>query len=414
MKAGSRTVRRPTVAIVAQHFPPEGAACANRVSFFAGALREHGFDVRVVTATPSYPLGRTFDGYRRRPWCTERVDGITVHRTWAYTHPDRSPGRRLLSYGTFAAGSLRWTPSVARADVVLFSSGPLFAGLLPVVAAALGRRPLVLDVRDLWPEKIWASGAARVPRAGVAALTAAERLLYGRASVVLGATQGLCEVLRDRVPRGTDVVLVRNTAQRPPGGFRPPRPAGARVVVVDAGTLGWVQDPGLLLRAFERLRARGVPADLVVAGWGPRAPEVARAVDALPGSRFLGALSRAALHEELARCDIGVVALAAARHNHLAVARRTFDYAAAGLAVVYAGDGEGADLLRAHGAGLVVPPGDADALAGAVSRLAVDRTLLARTKAASGRLIEGEFADAAVAERLVRTVASLCRPRVLG
>lgn len=398
---------RPTVAIVTQHYPPEAAACANRMDFFARALVDAGFDVQVFTATPSYPTGRTAEGYGGRPFRVEERDGVRVHLTWTYAHPVRSPARRLAAYLTFAAGSLRWLRRIGRADVVLFTSGPMFGGLVARLASRLYRRPMVLDVRDLWPDKIWESGARRPWPLERPLLRVLERRLYRRARVVFGATGGLCDELRRRVPAPTPVVLVRNTAQAPPGGILSPRPSAGTVRFVDSGTLGWMQDTASTCDAFASVRDAGVDAELVVAGWGPRGEEVRRRVEALEGARFLGPLPRARLHEELARCDVGIVSLAASSHNRFAVARRVFDYAAAGLAVVYAGKGEGAELVSSLGAGTVVPPGDAGALGEALLAMARDPARLAQAKAASGRLLEGELSDATVAARLVGEIARL-------
>ncbi|WP_369139999.1 glycosyltransferase [Modestobacter versicolor] len=95
-------------------------------------------------------------------------------------------------------------------------------------------------------------------------------------------------------------------------------------------------------------------------------------------------------HGWLAAGDVGV----STHHLHLetefSYRTRVVDYLAAGLPVLTTDGDALADLVRATGAGVVVPPGDVDALAAAISGLAGDpagrRELSTRASAAAGEL----------------------------
>jgi glycosyltransferase involved in cell wall biosynthesis len=95
-------------------------------------------------------------------------------------------------------------------------------------------------------------------------------------------------------------------------------------------------------------------------------------------------------HSWLAAGDVGV----STHHPHLetefSFRTRVVDYLAAGLPVVTTDGDALADLVRSAGAGVVVPPGDVDALAGELARLAEDAAgrggLAARASVAAQQL----------------------------
>jgi phosphatidylinositol alpha 1,6-mannosyltransferase len=64
---------------------------------------------------------------------------------------------------------------------------------------------------------------------------------------------------------------------------------------------------------------------------------------------------------------------------------------ASGRPVVFAADGEGADIVRRHRAGIVVAPGDTAGLAGAVRALKDDPRLRAELGANGRRAAEEHF-----------------------
>ncbi len=154
-------------------------------------------------------------------------------------------------------------------------------------------------------------------------------------------------------------------------------------LVLYAGRL--VADKGVevLARAWRRV---GAEATLVVAGDGPLAGEVA----ALPRARLIGALPRRRLAVAYAAADFallpsiptprfkepwGLVCNEAMHQGRPVIATTAVGAVAGGLVV----DGR---------TGLVVPPGDADALAGAISRLVDDRALRTQLGAAAREAVQ--------------------------
>ena len=160
-----------------------------------------------------------------------------------------------------------------------------------------------------------------------------------------------------------------------------------------------------LIEALRLLAERGVDARVTLAGGGPLAEVLAaRAAEAGVQDRleFLGTVS----HEELlaglssGRWDAAVLPSVVTASGQLeGIPVSLVEAMAAGLPVVGTETGGIPELLR-DGAGILVPPGNPEALADALQELAGDASLRARLGAAGRRRVEEEFAVDAVAGEL--------------
>lgn len=137
------------------YFFPEGNAPASRVHALAKYWVKQGHGVTVVTCAPNVPTGVVYHGYENRLLQSEEIDGIKVVRVWSFIAPNKGIKRRTcnyLSYMFFAIvfGIFR------KADIVIATSPQFFCGWAGVVVSKLRFKPLVLEIRDIWPEAIQA------------------------------------------------------------------------------------------------------------------------------------------------------------------------------------------------------------------------------------------------------------------
>ena len=92
------------VTILTQYYPPEIGAPQARLSELAGALVRRGHAVTVLTAMPSYPVGKIHAGYGglvRR----EVRDGVQVIRTLVFPTQRADFLGRLANYFSFACSA---------------------------------------------------------------------------------------------------------------------------------------------------------------------------------------------------------------------------------------------------------------------------------------------------------------------
>jgi len=406
----SRLLEGRRIGILCQYYPPEEGAAANRMDFFSYWLQKQGAELTILTAMPNYPKGIIHKGYRWRLWHREKGRYGSVLRAWCYASPMRSAARRLLNYSTFMLSSLRWLGELRRCDVIIFSSGPMFAGFAAFLANKLFGTRLVLDARDLWPDRIWDSGAANLPSSVEKLLNNYAQYMYRNVEAITCATQGVCDAISGRLDSPIPIFVVRNCDQTTGDDSLQILPTvkhpGENLRIIEAGTLGWAQDPETLCEAFKLLLEEGEEqVELAFAGSGPRVSQLEETLRAFSGqAEYVGHLTRDKLTQFLSSADIGVVTLTPTEHNLMTVSRRVYDYARAGLAIVYCGAGEGAELVKAAGAGIVVQPGNPQELADVIQSLNTDRDSLMNWKQKSRQLLKGEYAPEVIAGKLVDIV----------
>lgn len=179
-------------------------------------------------------------------------------------------------------------------------------------------------------------------------------------------------------------------------GTRPRGEPGKRLVFV--GRLAAVKGVPVLLEAFAKVLAAHPDARLTLVGDGPERPRIeARAGELGLGAavRFAGYLSQDEVTDELARADLFVLPSFAE-----GVPVVLMEAMASRLAVVATRIAGIPELVEDGAAGRLVPPGDADALAAAISDLLADPEGRARMAEAGRAKVEAEFDLAGEAAKL--------------
>jgi glycosyltransferase involved in cell wall biosynthesis len=173
-----------------------------------------------------------------------------------------------------------------------------------------------------------------------------------------------------------------------------PDTGGAPVVVHVANMNHPVKRQEDLLKALARLRAEGLTLHAFLVGDGPRRPELERMAGelGLTGvAHFLG--HRSDVPAVYARADIGVLC-----SNAEGLSNAVMEGMAAGLPMVVTKVGGNPELVADGERGLVVPPEQPEALAGALRRMLEDRELGRRMGLEARSFVERELS----LERMVR------------
>ena len=134
------------------YFPPESNAPAARTHAHCTRWAAAGHDVTVVTCVPHHPRGVAYPGYRNRLRQVERMDGVRVVRVGTYLAANEGLWKRTASWLSYLVTATLASMVESRPDVVIATSPHLFCGWAGVLASRWHRRPLLLEIRDLWPE----------------------------------------------------------------------------------------------------------------------------------------------------------------------------------------------------------------------------------------------------------------------
>ncbi len=394
------------ILLLGDTYLPERAAGATRASELAMRWREKGHVVTVVSGNPHYPTGRIFPGYSNRLLSHDVIEGIPVERVFTVPYTRDSIAKRVVNQILFG-----FVPAlmdrVGETDIVVASSPPLTIGVPGWLMARRRRVPFVFDVRDLYPEAALAYG---VLREGLVArmFRALASFIYRRADRLviasrfwagMVATQGVPAGKIHVIHNGANVERFRPTSKN--------KLIRAKYGIPEedflfgyVGLLGRAHGARVIVEAAEKLRDNAGVHLLLVGEGADKVWMQSRAREAgLTNITFAPSVPAAEVPTILNACDGGLATLRAVDFTRGAIPVKIFELMACGLPVVLAGHGETEEIVRAAGAGLVVPCEDGAKLAGALIALARDRNM-ARSMGEQGRaFVEQNFSRRMLADR---------------
>jgi glycosyltransferase involved in cell wall biosynthesis len=340
---------------------------------FVRALQAAGHQVTVVTGFPNYPSGRLYPGYRLRPILRETMDGVDIVRLPLYPSHDNSSLRRSLNYLSFFFAALVYLlVRRARYDIAYVYHPPITVGLAAAVAGLVRRLPFILDVQDLWPDTLAATGMAGGRRL-MRLIGPLCSFVHRRADSIVTQSDGIHAALHARGITAGKLVTIRNWADSEPCSCEVQAPlVPLHFVVVYGGNLGRAQNLGTVLEAALRLRDRRPDILIRLYGDGVEAASLRVRAEAL-GLRnleFHAPVGKDKINAVFARADALLVHLADHPLFTITVPSKVQTYLAIGRPIVAGLAGEAAQLLAESEAARVAPPGDPAALAEAIASLA--------------------------------------------
>ena len=379
-------------------------------------LREIAPVVVVVPGVDTLTGERSAQLPKGKAWATERRgENVEIVRVNALQNDRTRKLRRALYYLSFS--SLQFLRGLLLPGVraVLTTSMPASTMLLGWLIARLRRAAFVVDVRDL-PTDLAIELGYFSGGPGSRLLRRLEYFAYRRADRIVTVSQGMADLLvvggvaaeRIRVaPIGYDAL---EDEHREPSALVERLPLAGRFIVLYSGTMGYVVDVETVLEAARLTRDREDILYLFV-GDGQRLAEY-QGLSRRDGSQcvFTGRVPKYVVSEVCRRADVCVYPLIDGRVIAALLGNKIFDYMGAGRPTIYTGPpGDVSRLIEAAGAGICLPPGDADALAATIRALSEDRGRCSSMGAAARRFVM----DGLTAPETTRTFAELIRELVI-
>lgn len=344
---------------------------------FVRALEAAGHEVTVVTGFPNYPTGKVYAGYKLRPIQHESRSGIRIVRLALYpNHSQSSIGRAVNFLSFFLSALVYGLLRAGRYDLVYVYHPPITVGLAAALFGWARNRKFVIEIQDLWPDMIAASGMAGTGRLA-RILGPVCNFVYRRASRVIAQSEGMFTRLVERGVPPAKLATIRNPAdstalERPLPMPRDTLRLSDGFVFLYGGNLGAAQGLDTAIRAAKLAMDRGAGFELRLMGRGIEAQplkELATEIGANNVS-FGEPVAKEEVPAVFASADVLLTQWADKPLFQITIPSKTQFYLASGKPILAALDGETADILRASGAAVVVAPGDAEALANAMIEMA--------------------------------------------
>jgi glycosyltransferase involved in cell wall biosynthesis len=395
-----------------QYFNTREMSGGTRSFEFARRLVDMGHSVEMLTSDRSAEPGAA-------DWRVTEEAGIRVHWTPVTYSNNMSYPDRIRAFAAFALRAARRASGLA-ADVVFASSTPLTIALPGSHAARRLGVPLVLEVRDLWPEVPIALGALKNPLTRGSARWL-EAYAYRNSERIVALSPGMRDgVVRrgypaDRVqviPNASDLDLFADSQARGLA-LRSNDPwIGDRPLVVYCGTVGMVNGVEYLVRVAAIMKESDPDVRFLIAGSGRCLADVEQEARA---SGVLG--TNLKVIAEVAKRDVPGVIGAATIATSTVIdvpelqansANKFFDALAAGVPIAINHEGWQADLLRVSGAGLVLQPGDPAAAAASIREVVRNPSRRDEMARAARHLAEERFNRDTLARELESVLAAAC------
>lgn len=363
------------ILLLSQYFDPEPTF---KGLLFAQELVKQGHEVEVLTGFPNYPTGKIYPGYRVQVLQRSEMNGIRIARVPLFPSHDSGGLRRMGTHLSFAVAAAVMGPWVVqKPDVIYAYHGNATIGLPSWVIGAVLRAPFVLDIQDLWPDSITASGM--LPSRLRVLLPVVEiwcRFIYRWATKIAVLSPGFKRELVARGVLEAKIQVIPNwcdEGQIQPGALRPEeeRLLDGRFNVVMAGTMGSVQGLDVVLDAARMLADSEPQVQFVLVGGGVERPNLeARASSlGLKNVLFLPRRPVGEIGALLHRADALLVHLKDDPLFAITIPSRIQAYLVVGHPILCGVRGNASELVQQAGAGVCFEPDNPSALAEAVSAI---------------------------------------------
>jgi colanic acid biosynthesis glycosyl transferase WcaI len=395
--------------VVGLNYAPDFIGIPKYTTEMCEELARRGHEVCVVTAPPYYPSWEVPAAYRGA-WRSETLNGVRLVRAPIYVPRKPNGVTRLLHHLSFAVTSLPTAVIYAltkRPDVVLTVAPSLMSAPAALAAAKVSGARSWLHIQDFEVDAAFELGMLKGEGARRWAERVERTLLLGfdRVSTISASMRRL--LLRKGVNEEA-ALEVRNwvdvdTVTAWPSSKTSYREAlnipADHVVALYSGNMAGKQGLETLAEVAALLEAQVAKVTLLLCGQGPLKGVLETACAERTNVRFMDLQPIEKLPELLATADIHLLPQRAEAADLVLPSKLTGMLASGRAVVAMAGAGTGL-AIEVEGCGLIVPPGDGQAMTDAVLRLSNDEALRSELAGAARERAEQRWRRSAVIDGL--------------
>lgn len=350
------------VLLVTQYFYPENFK-SNDIAF---ELTKKGHQVTVLTGLPNYPAGKLFPGYGVIKKRKEVINGVTVIRALLFLRGKGGGVRLFLNYFSWAFfASIRalFLAMTNKYDVIIVHEpSPITQGFPAIVYKKLRKVPIYFWVLDLWPESLESAGGIK-NKYVLGFFKKVVQYIYNNSDKILISSKGFASSILEKGNYRDKLVYFPNWAEDAVSAGEsnydiPELPDGFKVMF--AGNIGVAQDIEAIMKAaFELKGNKDIHFIIVGDGrskkWAEKIAEENGLADTV---HFLGRFPIEAMKTFFDRADVLLVSLKDEPIFNVTVPAKMQAYLSVGKPILSMLNGEGSEIIKEAGAGLVADAGD--------------------------------------------------------
>lgn len=255
------------VLLVTQNFYPEIGSGANRYKNIFTLLNKNGVNADVLTSDPSYPNASMYktDEYWNDTFINEKDSQVFRIKTFL-DKQSKSHIKRIMYYIEIMYHTYQFIKRNAHEyETIIVTSPNIF---MPLAIASLKKHikaEIILDVRDLWPDSIYALNIKWI-NLFKPVLNYLERYIYNQSSKIIYNHRGFKHHILKRMNRKNKPLLYL------PNSINKDELNAVIVEKVDeftvfySGNLGFAQNSKELLTIAQQLNQLGIKFDTIVYG----------------------------------------------------------------------------------------------------------------------------------------------------
>ena len=368
------------IVMVSDRFSPEINTQSVRISELSKYWVAAGHRVSIVTTFPNQPFGVLYEGYRKKPYSRETINGLEILRVWSYFSPRKDKLHKALFHLSFMFSAIVLPFFLLKkVDIVIGTSPWPSNAYIAKILAAWKRVPFVFEVRDLWPEVIAVVGALKVDSLPMRLMRKWVGSWYKKATLIVTVTDGfvdeivktygICRSKLAVIKNGADVMTIKPfvcdklalKAQ-----YQVPQDC---FIISYLGTMGKAQGLQVIPQVAAELKDHKIHFLLIGDGTERTLLEQQSKTLGLSNISFMAPVPRAQALELLALSDVSLVHLMSSPFFDTTIPSKLFEAMAMAKPILLGVSGEAAKVVDEACCGISFVPGSVKDLKNAILKL---------------------------------------------
>lgn len=368
-------LHKKKILLISQHFYPEIGSAANRMKNIYIELKEKGFDVKVLTLEPRYPSRELYED--KQFWNEPLIDEKDIIRIDPSIK--KHSGSILKRLYLYLEVMVRFIGSIfkqkAEFDYIFVTSPPIFVGVAGLIAKWKLKAPLILDIRDLWPESLTGVQVFSNPLILKTAYKV-EDILYKKATKIIVNSRSFIQYMTNKNVSKDKITFLPNSLTESELAYKEAQLEKENITVIYTGNLGLAQDLHKFMKTAALLK-ENTSINFSIIGYGKNTNEVKNYIESngLSNVTLHTAKSRNETLKLVASADIAYVSLVNQEVFKTVLPGKIIDYMCVKKPIIGDVAGYASEIIQEANCGMILKEDTPEELVENIYKLANDPNL---------------------------------------